>query len=322
MDEARSLARRVHVADDVLRNMYASMTPLILLCVCLALGFAAARLLRVPPGTPAAINFWLLNFALPALILVQVPRLHFDSTLLFPAIGPWVVMLGAMVFFPFVGRRAGWSRGTIGALVLTCGLGNTVYLGLPLIEALRGHEALGAAIIADQLGSFLALSTLGVVVAARYSGTHAHAGELVRRVLTFPSFIAVVIAVVVRASGGWPPWCEDVLSRIGNTLTPLALFSVGLQFRFGDIAHHLPRVAAGLSWKLVLAPLVIAIAAWTLGLHGLAPTVTILQCAMAPMVTAGIMAEQHKLDPPLANTVVGIGILVSLVSVPLWNVLL
>jgi predicted permease len=298
------------------------MTPLILLCVCLALGLAAARLLRVPPGAPAAINFWLLNFALPALILVQVPRLQLDYSLLFPAIGPWVVMLGAMVFFPIIGKRAGWSRGTIGALILTCGLGNTVYLGLPLIEALRGREALGAAIIADQVGSFLALSTLGVVVAARYSGTHAHAAQVLLRVVTFPSFIALVIAVIVRAVGGWPPWSIEVLSRIGDTLTPLALFSVGLQFRFGDVAHHVPRVVAGLSWKLVLAPAVVAAMAWTLGMRGLEPTVTILQCAMAPMVTAGLLAEQHKLDPPLANAVVGLGLVVSLVSVPLWNVLL
>jgi malate permease and related proteins len=47
--------------------------------------------------------------------------------------------------------------------------------------------------------------------------------------------------------------------------------------------------------------------------------VAVLQCAMAPMITAGMLAEQHGLDPPLANTVVGIGILTSLATVPLWN---
>ena len=50
--------------------------------------------------------------------------------------------------------------------------------------------------------------------------------------------------------------------------------------------------------------------------------VTVLQCAMAPMITAGILAEQHGLNPPLANTIVGVGILLSLATVPLWNAFL
>src|SRR5262249_34961473 len=137
-----------------------------------------------------------------------------------------------------------------------------------------------------------------------------------------PPFIALAVGLVVRAIGGWPGWCAEVLTRLGDTLTPLALFSVGLQFRFGDLAHHAPRVAAGLSWKLLLAPLLVLVTAQLLGHHGLVATVAVLQCAMAPMISAGILAEQHGLDPPLANTTVGIGILVSLLSVPVWNVLL
>jgi predicted permease len=295
------------------------VTAFLVLIVCLLLGFAAARFLHVPDGTPAAINFWVLNIALPALVLVQVSRLQFDAALLFPAIAPWFVAIGAAVVFALLGRRLGWSAATIGALTLTCGLGNTAYMGLPMVEAFRGPQALGAAIIADQLGTFLALSTIGVIFAAHYSGRSARPAELVRRVLTFPSFVAVVVAIVVRALGGWPMWCLEVLGRIGETLTPLALFSVGLQFRFGDLAHHVPRVAAGLSWKLLVAPLVIWIAATILRVDHQVAAVAVLQCAMAPMITAGLLAEQHGLDPPLANTIVGIGILTSFVTVPLWN---
>jgi predicted permease len=38
---------------------------------------------------------------------------------------------------------------------------------------------------------------------------------------------------------------------------------------------------------------------------------------MAPMITAGILAVEHDLDPPLANLAVSLGILLSLLSVPL-----
>src|SRR5581483_2828401 len=126
----------------VRRRTLSDVSAFILLVVCLLLGFAAARWLHVPEGTPAAINFWVLDIALPALVPLLV--------------------------FAWLGRRRRWSAGTIGALTLTCGLGNTAFMGLPMVEAFRGPQALGTAIIADQLGTFLALSTLGVAIAAHY----------------------------------------------------------------------------------------------------------------------------------------------------------
>ena len=298
------------------------MSAFVLLCVCLALGLLIARLASIPPGTPAAINFWVLNVALPALVLVQVARLQFDASLLFPALAPWLVIVGAALIFPWLGRRQSWSKGTVGALVLSCGLGNTAFMGLPMIEALRGEPALGAAIIADQLGSFLALSTAGIALAAHYAGRSTHPAELLRRVVTFPAFVALVVAILVRVAGGWPTWCISVLARLGDTLTPLALFSVGLQFRFGHVAAQAPRIAAGLAWKLLLAPLLIFAAARVAAMGNLSATVAVLQCAMAPMISAGILAEQHDLDPPLANAVVSVGIVLSLLTVPLWNAVL
>jgi predicted permease len=51
-------------------------------------------------------------------------------------------------------------------------------------------------------------------------------------------------------------------------------------------------------------------------------TVGVLQAAMAPMISAAILADQYDLEPPLANTVLGAGILLSLLTVPLANMLL
>jgi predicted permease len=39
---------------------------------------------------------------------------------------------------------------------------------------------------------------------------------------------------------------------------------------------------------------------------------------MAPMITAGILAHEYGLDPELGNLMVGIGIPLSLATVPIW----
>jgi predicted permease len=43
---------------------------------------------------------------------------------------------------------------------------------------------------------------------------------------------------------------------------------------------------------------------------------------MAPMISAAILADQYDLEPALANTVLGAGIVLSLLTVPLANMLL
>ena len=113
-----------------------------------------------------------------------------------------------------------------------------------------------------------------------------------------------------------------VLHRLGDTLTPLALFSVGLVFQFGALKGRTTHLLVGLAWKLVLAPLVALGVALTAGLSGMPVIVGVLQAAQGPMITAGILAQEHRLDPELVSLVVGLGILLSFVTAPLWFLLI
>lgn len=299
------------------------MSAFLLLITCPALGWLFARRGWMPAGTHGVINAWLLRVAFPALVLEQIPRLQWDSTLLFAAATPWIVILGAATLIPLVGGRLGWSRASIGALVLTCGLGNTAFIGLPMIQALAGPQALGPALLSDQIGSFLALSTMGVILAGLYAGDRIEPRELLRRLMRFPPFIALALALLVRLLfGGWPEPVSFVLHRLGDTLTPLALFSVGLVFRFGALRGRAQLVAVGLAWKLVLAPLAAVALALVAGVGGLPMTVGVLQAAQGPMITAGILAQEHRLDPELVTLTVGLGILLSFVTAPLWFLLI
>lgn len=294
------------------------MSAFLLLIACPTLGWVFAQRGWMPAHSHAAINAWVLRIAFPALVLEQVPRLIWEPALLFAAATPWIVMLGAATLIPWIGRSLGWGRASIGALVLTCGLGNTAFIGLPMIQALAGPQALGPALIADQLGSFLALSSAGVVLASVYAGDRVDLREVGRRLLRFPPMIALAAALVVRLLGGWPEPVSAVLHRIGDTLTPLALFSVGLVFQFGALRGRTQFVAVGLAWKLVLAPLAALLVALAAGVSGLPMTAGILQAAQGPMITAGILAQEHRLDPELVTLVVGFGILLSFATAPLW----
>lgn len=298
------------------------MSALLLLFTCLVLGALVARLARPPAGLATGLNWWVINVALPALVLELIPRLRFDPQLWFPIAAMWLTFGGAWLLFGWLGPRLGWSRERTGALILVCGLGNTSFMGYPMMQALYGQPGLALAVVADQLGCFPVLASAGIVVASLYAGRVPQARMIVRRVVTFPAFGALLVGVAVGLLGGWPKAMEGVFAPVGATLTPLALFSVGLQFKLHPGERQLGAATLGLGWKLLLAPLACWLLGRAAGVHGLVLTVGVLQAAMAPMVSATILADEYGLDPPLANTILGAGIVLSLLSVPLGSVLL
>ena len=292
---------------------------LLLIGVCFALGIVAARFGKLPQGLAQALNWWVLNVALPALVLNLIPRLHFDPQLWFLVLAMWFVFLGAWGVTALAGRWLHWTRSHTGALVLVAGLGNTAFTGYALVEALRGQAGLSLAVVADQLGCFLALAVGGITVAAWYSGNSSDPREIARRVFTFTPFQALLVAIAASFLGGWPVMLQDIFERVGATLTPVALFSVGLQFSLRLSRAQFGGVAFALGWKLVAAPLIVYVAGLAFGIRGLVLVVAVLQAGMAPMVSAAILADEHDLDPKVANATLGAGVLISLITVPLLN---
>jgi malate permease and related proteins len=73
----------------------------------------------------------------------------------------------------------------------------------------------------------------------------------------------------------------------------------------------------------VIAPLVLA--ALLVGLleaEGETVRITLFETAMPPMIGAAIVAMEHKLDPPLITLMVGIGIPLSFLTLPVWHAVL
>lgn len=298
------------------------MANIILLAVCLLAGIGLRKTGRFPSTTPAALNGFIIHISLPALAILHIHNLNLDRSLILTAAMAWLLFGLAWPLFHFFGKLLKLPRRTVGALILVGGLGNTSFVGLPMIEAYYGKEFLGIGIIADQLGSFMVLSTLGILAATIYSSGNASPRQMLRKIVLFPPFQALLLALLLRPVP-FPAWSVTILEKLGSTLTPLALVSVGFQLHFGGIKAVLKPLAAGLSYKLLLGPsLIYLIYVLLLGSSGTVTQVTIFEAAMAPMITAGIIAIDHELDPPLVGMMVGIGIPLSFLTLHFWHMFL
>jgi malate permease and related proteins len=294
------------------------MSNIILLLLCFIAGKLLRHSGRMPKQAPATLNSFIIHVSLPALTLLYIHGLKLEGNIVLVALMAWLCFTLSAAFFWLVGRSLKLPRPTIGALMLTGGLGNTSFVGLPMIEAYYGPEHMVTGIIVDQLGSFLVLSTLGITVAGLYSSGRPTAREIMRRIAIFPPFIALLIALLLIPVE-YAPWFSSLLKRLGDTLAPLALVSVGFQLRFGDLAGNARNLAIGLGFKLLLAPMLICLLYVPL-LHAHGPTiqVTLFESAMPPMITAAIIAAEHDLDPDLSALMVAVGLLLSFVTLGGW----
>ncbi len=296
------------------------MSNLILLGVCLLAGILLRASGKVGPEGSKPLNLAVLYVALPAMVLEHVHSLRFERSLLFPALMPWLVFSVGAGLILLLHRFGVLDRQAAGALCLTAALGNTSFVGLPMIEAYYGRGLLGVGVMADQLGTFLCLNLPGILLAARLAardGDRVSLAEIGRKVLLFPPFLVLLLAVALRPFE-YPDWAHSLLARLGDTLTPLALLSVGIQLQFSGIKSRTRELSIGLAYKLLAAPLLaLAVFGLLLGARGPVFQVTVFEAAMAPMITGSIVAQEYDLAGDLAALMVGVGIPVSFLT--LWG---
>ena len=294
------------------------MNNYILLGACLLLGLILRRSGRLPDNAAASLNGFVVHISLPALTLTYVHGLKLDSSLILPALMAWVMFGVGCGFFWLAARALGFSRATTGGLMLTGGLANTSFIGLPMIDTFYGPQFLGLGILIDQLGSYFVLSTLGILVASLYSGHSVNAKTVIRKIVLFVPFQAFVLALLLMPFE-YPIWLDELLKRLGATLVPIALVSVGYQLQLSQVRGKAHALTVGLVFKLAVAPaLILLLFAGVLGAEGPVLSVTVFEAAMGPMIGASIVAIDHELDPPLLTLMVGVGIPLSFLTLPVW----
>ena len=290
--------------------------------VMLALGMLFARFRMFPDGAADTLNLVVLYVCLPAAILVYVPRLRFDPALVGLVAVPWLLALAAWVALRLLAPRMRLRRDELGALLMCTMLGNTSFIGYPMIQALLGDEALPYAVVYDQFGTFVMLSTVGLVVLARYGGEPPPGvRDIALRIVRFPPVWALVFGLTLMPEQP-PAWIATALGQLASVMLMLVMLAVGMTIQLRLPRDEVGPLALGLSLKLVLLPALALGLALGFGLQGDMRQVAVLESAMPTMVTAAALAISHGLAPRLAAALVGYGIVLAMATLPAWRFVL
>ncbi|NWF65956.1 MAG: AEC family transporter [Campylobacterales bacterium] len=262
-------------------------------------------------------NTFIIYISLPATILLQVPKLSFDTSLISLIITPWLLLIFAVIAVLVITKN--YSSDVRASLLMTVPLGNTSFVGIPLIETFIGSNAIGYALIYDQLGSFLMLSIYGGAILAYYEHGKIDVLFLLKKILFFPPFIFLIIAFSVKVS--FFSNVESYLKILSQTLVPLALVSVGFSLVF-KLNEFKAIFVKALFLKLLVLPFIAFLFLYPFDIEEVVFKTAILESAMPSMITAGALAINANFAPNLSASMVGIGLLVSLVTIPIINLLI
>ena len=285
-----------------------------LIAVLIFIGYFFQKLKVFPEQSPLILNQFIINISLPAMILLQVPKLTFSFDTLIPTVVAWIVMFFSALLVLVLSKVFKWNNEVTGSLMLVSILTNSSIMGVPIINAYLGEEALPYVLIYDQLGTFIAFATYGTFVTDYYSTKGKFCYRvIISKVLVFPPFIALIISLFLLGVN-FNSSFTNIISVLANTLVPVALVAVGLQLQFKVKKEYILPLSISLCIKLIFAPFIAFIVCFIFGWLNLAGQVSIFEAGMASMITAGVIASVAGLAPKLSTAIVGYGIMFSFLS--------
>lgn len=285
----------------------------------IGLGYWAGVRRIFPPEATAWLTKFVFYFALSAMLVRLCANLSLAD--IFDARFAAAYLMGsfavyALAFSVALARKAPWAEAAVEAQCSV--IGNTGFLGIPMLILLIGPEAVGPLLfllILDML-IFNTLLTLIVTGAREGKASGQTVVALARGLAANPIMVSMVAGLAWGASGiPVPAPVNDFLALLGDAATPGALFAIGASLA-GRQAERL-GVAIWLSFaKLVLHPVAVAIAAlWIFRLEPFAAGVMIATAALPVAGNTYILAAHYGVAPQRVSASILISTAVSIVTV-------
>lgn len=265
------------------------------------------------------------NIAWPCLVITAL-QMDFSETLLINS----GLLAGAFVIVSVLAYAVGMvlcrflkTDDQITYLIIYMFLfSNTGFMGIPVCETLYGEEGVFYAALMDSLsdvfvftvGTFLVKKSMGVTIKNN------------PKELITPGLISIVIGVsLFLLDIKLPALLGETLATIGGITTPLAMFIIGYKLGKMKIKDMLgDRTAYIVSgFRLLVLPAIVLVALWGLGVEMTVLTKVIaMEIAMPVATCTVIFVEQYKGNTQFASKCVLLSTLLSVVTIPIFAMLL
>ncbi|MCI9596478.1 MAG: AEC family transporter [Firmicutes bacterium] len=200
--------------------------------------------------------------------------------------------------------------------------GNTGFIGIPVIKALYGTNAIFFAAIVELMNDVF-LFTLGIVLIQLSAGARL---KINLRQFLNPGLIGVIIGLgLFLLNIQLPELFSGCIEMIGNATTPLTMFVIGFQLgglKLKEIAGDW-KVYAVCFIKLLIVPVAALVVAklWA-GDLTLLEKVLVVSFAMPVASVSAIFSQQYKGEAAFATKTVLLSTVFSIITIPIFAIIL
>ncbi len=196
-------------------------------------------------------------------------------------------------------------------------VGNTGYLGYPVILSLVGTQYFAWALFYDLLGTTIGAYILGVALAAQYGGSVSNYWNVTKAILINPALWSFGAGLLIRQIT-LPTLVVSCLDFVAWSSIAASLILIGMRLSKLTSWGSLKLASISLSIKMIIVPMILGISLSSFGLTGKTAQVLVLQMAMPPAFATLVLAEAFDLDRELAVTALAVGSIILLITLPLW----
>ena len=199
---------------------------------------------------------------------------------------------------------------------------NYAILGIPIAQSIYGADNIGIvsviAVILVPLNN-----CISAFIFEKYTGKATSVPKLILNIIKNPLVLGCLVGLLLNITGvRIPSWImSGIVSKLAALTTPLSMIALGASFEFS----HIRRYGRYLSWvtiaKLILVPLAIIPASILMGIRGTALCGIMIYAAAPNAVNSYSTAVAMGGDADLANEIVVVTSLLSMLTMFGWFVL-
>ncbi len=268
-----------------------------------------AKLLRLVGNKQSGILLgFLLNFALPAQIFNGTYHAHIDMAFLYVCLISLLCSISGGVALFGVGKMLKLERNSILAMSFMGAFGNTLFLGLPIVNGALGESYANKVIIYDQIVTGIPIAFLAPLILSLNGKGIFSVRAITLRLFQSPLFLSLLFGLALKFLPlEIPDELFIPLKSLAQTATPVALFAIGVQMSLKSVKEE---------WRLTALLFIVVLVSFG-GFNDLW-RMALIEVAMPPVVSAGAIVIKAGLNAKLVVSAIAFGILLSFVSVPLW----
>lgn len=226
----------------------------------------------------------------------------------------------------FIARMIRIAPNRRGTFCSMFSLSNTIFVGLPVNLALFGEESISFVLL-YYIANTTLFWTIGVYGISSDGGSNdkkLFSASNIKRIFS-PPLTAFLLAIIMILIGiKLPKSILDTCKYMGNLTTPLSMLFIGIVMQSVNLKQlKLDRsILALLLGRFIIAPAVVISICIFLPIPPLMKKVFVIQSAMPAMTQTSIIAETYNADYKYAAVATTITTVASLLSIPLYMLLL